>query len=46
MCHLCPLNSQFRSSPCGAAETNLTNNHEIVCWIPSLAQLVKDPVLL
>ena len=25
--------------------TNLTRNHEVVGWIPGLAQWVKDPVL-
>ena len=31
--------------PCGAAETHLTRNHEVVGSIPGLAQGVKDPVL-
>ena len=34
------------SSHRGAAETNLTRNHEVVSSIPGLAQWVKDPVLL
>ena len=29
----------------GAAETNLTRNHEVVGSTPGLAQCVKDPVL-
>ena len=29
----------------GAAETNLTGNHDIVGSIPGLAQRAKDPVL-
>ena len=33
------------SSHCGAAEMNLTRNHEVVGLIPGLAQRVKDPVL-
>ena len=35
-----------RSSHCGAAEANLTRNHEVVGSIPELTQWVKDPVLL
>ena len=35
----------FRSSCCGAVETNLTGKHEIVGSIPGLAQWVKDPEL-
>ena len=31
------------SSHLGAAETNLTRNHEFVGLIPGLAQWVKDP---
>ena len=31
---------------CGAAETKLTRNHEVVGLIPALAQWVKDLVLL
>ena len=34
----------FRSSHCGAAETNLTRNYEVTGSIPGLAQ-VKDLVL-
>ena len=34
------------SSHCGAAETNLTMNHEVAGLIPGLAQWVKDPALL
>ena len=38
-------NEYFRSSHRGAAETNLTGNHEVVCSIPGLAQWVKYPML-
>ena len=34
----------YQSSPCGAAEVNLTRNHEVVGSIPGLAQWVKDPM--
>ena len=34
-----------RSSRRGAAEANLTRNHEVVGSIPSLAQWVKDLAL-
>ena len=35
----------FRSSRHGAAEMNLTRNHEVAGLIPGLAQCVKDLVL-
>ena len=35
-----------RSSPCGAAETKPTRNHEVVGSNSGLAQRVKDPALL
>ena len=31
-----------RSSHCGAVETNLTRNHEVVGSIPGFSQWVKD----
>ena len=34
----------FRSSCCGAVETNLTRNHEVAGSISGLAQWIKDPV--
>ena len=34
-----------RSSRRGAAETDLTRNHEVAGWIPGLAEWVKDLVL-
>ena len=34
-----------KSIHCGAAETNLTSNHEVAGSIPGLAQWVKDLVL-
>ena len=36
----------FRSSHCGAPETNLTRNHKVVGLIPGLAQWDKDLELL
>ena len=34
-----------RSALCGAAETNLSRNHEVVGSLPGLSQWVKDLVL-
>ena len=36
-----PVESAARSSHCGAAETNLTRNHEVASLISGLAQWVK-----
>ena len=36
---------QLRSSHHGAAEMNLTRNHEVVGSIPGLAQWAEDPAL-
>ena len=33
------------SSCCGAAETNMTRNHEVAGLIPGLALQVEDPAL-
>ena len=43
---LCLLKDHMRSSHCGAAEINLTRNHEVAGSIPGLAQWVGDPALL
>ena len=40
-----PSKCYFWNSHCGAAETNLTRNHEGVGSIPGLDQWVKDLVL-
>ena len=37
--------TSFRSSCCGAAETNPTSNHEVLLSSPGLAQWVKDLAL-
>ena len=39
------LKKFFRSSHCGAVETNLTRNFEVAGSIPGLAQWVTDPAL-
>ena len=36
---------KVKSSYCGAAEANLTRNHEVVGSIPGLAEWVKEPAL-
>ena len=43
--HLSPK-ANHGSSLCGAAETNLTRNHEVLGSIPGLTQWVKDLALL
>ena len=40
-----PTEKEWRSSRCGAVETNLTGNLEVADSIPGLTQWVKDPVL-
>ena len=37
--------AELRSSPRGAAETNLTRNHEVAGLTPGLTQWVKDLAL-
>lgn len=39
------FNNMHRSSPRGAAEMNVTGNHEAEGWIPGLTHWSKDPVL-
>ena len=39
------ININSRSSHLGAAETNLTRNHEVVGSIPGIPQWAKDPAL-
>ena len=43
---LVQLKLNLGSSYGGAAETNLTRNHEVASLIPGLAQWVKDLALL
>ena len=45
---LIPTNSKhlFKNYKFGAAETNLTRNHQVSGSIPGLPQRVKDPALL
>ena len=40
------LNYYYRRSHHGAAEMNLTRNHQVVGSIPGLPRWVKDPALL
>ena len=39
------ISIDIRSSLCGAAEMNLTRNHEVAGSIPGLTQWLKDPAL-
>ena len=43
--HVINIKIESRSSRCGAVETNLTRNYEVVGLIPGLAQQVNDPAL-